>query len=260
MKFSKFLSEAISDGQYKTAISVEDALNLIKTKCKNMDIHRPFWRGMSGGKSDSYIFKGESGKRVSSNPKYGNYYTIIMDHFIKKQGSKYPLRSASIIAGNNANYTYTGIYGDRYAIFPLDTTIVGYIKAHDIWQILLEFPGSDTEYNLQEINKMLKDTSSDAIEISDASYEDFMRDIKKLFEMSEWSRSQNQDKFCELFEHNFDLVEKTFADIFKDHGDIYFFGHASDDNNIDDEYEVWIGGECIAIKESVYKKIMKELE
>lgn len=258
MKFKDFLNEKeYSNGQYKTEISLEDAIHIIKTKCKKVDIHKPFWRGMKGGGNDAYIFKGENGNRKSSDLDFGNYYTVILDHFIKKQNPRNPLRSASIICANTANYKHIKHFGNnRYAIFPYDTTIVGYVNGADIWQSEIKFPNG--EVGLYDFNGMLYKASTTKHSVRQDTFEHIVEDIQFIISMDEKDRNKYQNYIHKMFDGDPDNVEEYLKKLFDKDGPIYFFGDSSEDDSA--EREVWIGAECIAIKESVYKEILKELE
>lgn len=92
MKFAEFLNE--NESSYKEIINYNDAVELIKTHCKNMDFERPYWRG---NRDNSYAYKvdGSKGHRQSSDTQ--NYYTMLIDKFAV---AEQPLRSKSIICIN----------------------------------------------------------------------------------------------------------------------------------------------------------------
>ena len=75
MNFSTFLNEAVSDGNYKIKIDIENAKELLKKHCTDMDFNEPYWRGMRG-KTSAYILEGQLSERKSIDQT--NHYTVLI--------------------------------------------------------------------------------------------------------------------------------------------------------------------------------------
>lgn len=256
MKFIDFLNE--NTNSYKTKISIDKAKQLIKSHCKNIDLKRPLWRGMRDT-DDSFILQGENGSRVSITD--GNYHNVMIDHNIKSKSLNYPLRSKSIICITNNGRSDTLIFGpDHYAILPFDNTVIGVVPKPDILNVDLgirdinEFNsmlnavlfghkhnGKITFKNVNEIvdsiYKVVKDPSLSNAEKTSPSNFDFFNMFGKL----------DKDGILDKLESLFDLDDYGFKSI------------VSKDINYNSSNECWIGGKCIAIHESIYDVIIKEL-
>lgn len=253
MKFATFLLESsISNGQYKTPITEEKALELIKEHCSK--VKNPFYRGMKKQASQFYIFQGDKGSRLSSTHKEsGNYYNTLMDKFIQEKGANLPLRTKSIICANQANYNHIEHFGDqRFVVFPYDDTVIGYLPAFDIWYCKLKLGARLIGF--LDFNELLSNVGS----INSLDYDKLIDDIKRVI----------SDDY--VAPNGLALTSaKTLKSYFKD-GDVeeilrkafnevsFFFGDASKDDN--QEREVWIGGPCVAIELNTYYKLENEIK
>ena len=258
MKFAEFLIE--SENGYKTKIDLDKAKKLINDLCKNIDLHKPLWRGMRDDE-DAFILHGEKGNRISITD--GNYHTVIIDHNIKMNKLNYPLRSKSIICITNRGKSNTDIFGpERYAILPFDNTVIGVVPAPDILEVPITGYISLGAFN-ECINTVLFDRQhSDPItfnnigDIADAIFK-VVKDpsLSHAKEKSISSKSffkvfgeLDEDGIYDKLESLFDLKECGFKSI------------VSKDINYSKSNECWIGGGCIAIHEDIYDELIKELE
>lgn len=241
MKFKQFLNEKNEQKSYKTEIEEDQILEIFKTNCKNSDFDNPLWRGMRG-KSAGYIFQGDVGSRRSINS--SNHYTVLIDHFIDKEyGSKYPLRSASIVAASNNLKSMAGNFGpDIYAVFPYDDSIAGVLSKKDMWDIKFEYNG--VRLSPIRLNTMLADAG-----ITDSSFAAIESDLREYIKKED----SKEDRLYKVIGGD---VQKFLFDVYyRLIG--YEFMSSSKIANLSGDHEVWIGSKCLAIKESVYNKLKK---
>lgn len=257
MKFAEFLIE--SENGYKTKIDLDKAKKLINDLCKNIDLHKPLWRGMRDDE-ESFILHGERGNRISITN--GNYHNVIIDHNIKMNKLNYPLRSKSIICITNKGKSETTIFGDeRYAILPFDNTVIGLVPTSDILSVSIN--DANISYFNSSINEVLfKDEHTKKITFNNIG--DIVNAIYKVVKDPSLSHAKEESKeyvrFFKTFggldeDGIFDTLESLFnLDKCK------FKSIISKDINPDKSNECWIGGGCIAIHESVYDELIKDLE
>lgn len=180
MRFKDFLREA----KHRQDISVEKALELIQTECKDMNFLEPLWRGTQNAKEDAYLIQGELGGRSSANT--SNHYTVLMDHFLVPKG--FPAREKSIIVTTDKSYAQG--YGQIYAIFPFDGVPIGVCDAEDIWHLKIKI-GDSQERKINYWNDTFDDNG-----IPDYSYEDMVAGIKDALEDEE---DEAHDKMTDIF-------------------------------------------------------------
>lgn len=255
MKFQQFLIEGTSDGKYKTPITEDEAIELIKTKCTKVNVLEPFWRGMRKQTGSYFKFQGDSGNRLSATLKEsGNYYNTILDHYIQDENKNYPLRSKSIICANNANFNHTEHFGNqKFAIFPYDTTIIGYLPKFDIWLCKLQFGNKTIEF--LDFNELL----SNAGNINSLDYNELINGIKKVISKTFIPSNGLANKATATLRSYFENEDQVESILKKAFNDIdYFFGDASKDDHT--EREVWIGGPCIGIEFTKYFNMKGKLK
>lgn len=69
-----------------------------------------------------------------------NYYTMILDYLFRTKFPQFPLRSKSLIATTNKEYTRT--FGPTNLIIPFDDDKIGCANDDDIWSVRLNFTES----------------------------------------------------------------------------------------------------------------------
>lgn len=253
MKFAAFLLEStVSNGQYKTPITEEKALELIKENCSK--VKNPFYRGMKKQDSKFYIFQGDKGSRVSSTHKEsGNYYNTLMDKFIQEKGANLPLRTKSIICANQANYDHIENFGNQqFVVFPYDDTVIGYLPVFDIWHCKLNLGTRPIEF--LDFNELLSDVDG----INSLDYDKLINDIKLVISddyIAPNGLARTSSKILKSYFKDGD-VEDILRKAFNEIG--FFFGDASKDD--DQEREVWIGGPCVAIELNTYYKLKNKIK
>ena len=247
MNFSDFLMTE-SESTYKTDISLEDALELIKTKCNDTNMKNPLVRGMRGT-NDAYIFEGQKGNRRSITRT--NFNTVILDEIIKELNPKYPLRSSSVICTTMEDIDSTERFGDNiYVIFPYDDTIIGYLtKSMDL---------NYTKFNANNkthSNAMLR-AYIHKLDIDDTSFPKIVKDIEKVLSPKYETDDDRALKFMVDVFGDDTKIEQKLRDIYDPSNIGYAFGNMKEvQSKLDGE--CWIGGKCIAIHYDVWKDQLK---
>lgn len=274
MKYKTFLLETtkhtLDEPSYKTKISEDDAIKLIKEHCKNVDVNKPLFRGMNRG-DDFCVIEGQKGGRKSKNTT--NHYTLIIDEQLKNKFSHAPLRSKSLICSNNLSYTSS--FGNAtYALFPYDDVEIGKCEYQDLWDTNIfftrEFRGSIDFINIM-LNEVIKNP---------ASYGEIVKAIAKVLDNPDFEDSGDD-------EDGRVLVYKAFKDIWEDwddgdewedvdkesvvegvleqaydpeHGLNMEFGTYKEleIDELDSNHEFWFGGKCVAIMVQEYKSLLKD--
>ncbi len=146
--FKEFLVEtAVKQKPKYRRLSMEEAIKLLKTKCKNnlwmVEENTPLYRGdypSQAGMPDFdrtrpnvYVVDTASAERKSTNTE--NFYTEIFDTHPKMKA--FPKRSRSFIC---STYRQTAVgYGTLFAIIPFDDAKVAFVGAGDMWDIGYKF-------------------------------------------------------------------------------------------------------------------------
>ncbi len=239
------LKELLNEARHREDISIEKAIELIRANCKDAlkNVENPMWRGFRG-REDAYLIQADLGERASKNT--SNYYTIILDKFLPKQG--YPKRSKSIICGNNKNLDYAEGYGAVYALFPYDGVPIGICHERDIWETKRFVIGdAPRARSIEDWNSVFERSA-----LSDDTYENFKEDIIKHMDIHPGSeieqifkRPENIDMYLEAAYSpgslNFDLTTTAMMDQYEDK-----------------DRECWLGGKCVAIQYGTWKKTSKK--
>lgn len=237
MDFLTFLNES----SYRTTITQAEAIELVKKHCSHIDKDNYIIRG-ANNTGQYYIFEGQKGNRESRNKdSNGNYYTVMIDHFIKKTKSNLPLRSASIICTNISNKRQAKIFGDNmYVILPYDDTIIGCVNKPDIWMTKTSI--GDDFGDLEQYNTLFLECNIDS-----SSYESIVRDIKHIIENINDNSSSQEEFVAELFKHDVNNVEKYLSYTY-DPKQLNFTTIKSNEiSKIHSKCEFWIGGPCVAV-------------
>lgn len=146
--FKEFLVEtAVKQKPKYRRLSMEEAIKLLKTKCKkslwmieeNMPLYRGDYPSQAGmpdfdhRRPNVYTVDTTSTERKSTNTE--NFYTEIFDTHPKMKA--FPKRSRSFIC---STYRQTAAgYGTLFAIIPFDDAKVAFVGAGDMWDIGYKF-------------------------------------------------------------------------------------------------------------------------
>lgn len=245
MNFLEFLNEST----YKKDIDQEEAIKYIKEKCSL----NYFYRGMSGN-NDFYILDGSARQRKSISDT-GNYHNIIIDVNIFEKNRNYPRRSNSIICATQANKTWAKEFGELYVIFPFKNIVCGYTKEYDLIKNYPVIGRNEYRYHFDHIAEIFKDA-----DITDADFDDMVAEL----ESKKRSLSKEVDDGYELSEEDaklYDVLDSIDGSIEDELLNAYSLKNMKIDfvkcENIDNTqmYELWFSDNCIAIKESTFRKI-----
>lgn len=249
--FTEFLAESEEQVSYKQKLDSSDPkkiIDMIKSNCFNMNIKKPYWRGMKSS-GDCLLIDGSKGQRKSNDTT--NYYTMLIDHFAKKDQ---PLRTKSLICETNAGKNYAKRYadmhmGDLYAVYPYDNADIGFVGKQDIWDVEVNINGD--KLRTVKWNDQFK-----AAGLDESSYDSFIASIKKIFDKPEADRSQKETQIYMTFGRKFENVEKHLENAYSADKLKFKIGSTA---TIDGskESEVWISGNCIFVKYDFWKEHMK---
>lgn len=259
MKYKDFLIvEAVSDGQYKTTITIDEAKDLLKSKCSNANFNKPLFRGMRG-KTQSYILQGDRSSRKSLS-KEGVFYTLVFNEVIKKENANYPLRTNSIIC--STNYEYAKRFGSEvYMIFPYNDTIIAKVDRQDIFDVSTHL-GKGRDRTMIQLSNFFKIPThiDDFDEMVAYIKKEFDADLEINAAISEVLKKMGMNPKPSEYEYFFDSTDNIEEVIMKafelDKIGLKFIKN----NNIDNSKsnEAWLSKECIAIHEDIYNKLIDE--
>ena len=180
MNFKEFLIESPLPRSKSKSISKKQAIELVRTRCKNaIKIEYPvIVRGMDVNDSN-YLFTTPSlFERRSANTT--NEYTLMIDN--SPEWKNYPKRSESLICGTVANVGYAEGFGDIYIVLPIDNwpTKIGVCSKFDLWQSFKHFTGTK---GLDNLNYQIRLAIGEAINDDDVpdypTWEEFKELCKK---------------------------------------------------------------------------------
>jgi len=274
MKYKEFLIE--NNDSYKTNLSLEDAIKLIKENC---DVTNFLYRGYKSSQKYLHIDSNKS-ERKSANT--SNHYTVLIDTFLE---DKFPLRSKSIICTNDIEKAKG--YGYVYVVLPYKNAKVASVGDPDIW---------DKEVKIGTMNLPIYTYNHifESLGISSESYKLFMKGLKEvvykmrktLIELAE--SDDEHDVFMYVKKMNIDIDTDYFDggkkkikveddvslyvlfSMFGLYDDIYTIiedAYSSDNlgfelitkkpkSNYKNEY--WIGGQSIMVLEHYWNEFLKE--
>lgn len=245
MKFIEFLTEK-TESPYKTKqLSDEEILEVFKKNCSNMKFDRPLWRGMRGD-SDGYILQGEKGERKSINT--SNHYTVAIDHFIKEYGKPdWPLRSKSVICASYKNQDHAQSFGnDLYAIFPFDDVNCGVTPEDDIWAVKFRY---SERYSMTTLNDDYREHG-----IKSDSYPELVKGLNNFLK----DESNSKEKLYSFFKEHEDKLEDFLKEIYFDNIGFEYMNSLGL-NKLSDKREVWLSGQCLAVKYKTWLKLLNSV-
>lgn len=163
--FKEFLVEtAVKQNPKYRRLSMEEALKLLKTKCKKslwmVEENKPIYRGEAkirtiSGEANSYTVDTSATERMSTNT--NNIYTEIFDSHPKMKS--FPKRSRSFIASTSKSKAFEFANRDGlFSIVPFDTAKIGVVGKRDIWDVGKKVEIFNREFDaLSESNRMLEE-------------------------------------------------------------------------------------------------------
>jgi len=240
-KFLKYIAESRTQ-----SIDENEADALIIKHCKNnykfLKGNVILYRGVDNTSEYGYIDSNKGTPRMSRGTL--NYITLLMDNL--PSWKSYPKRSHGVICStieSSASYYGTTLY----RVIPYDNSKVGVCSSNDMWS---SFDSkTDIVYTTTAANSLLsKLFHTYKIRVDDSNWNSFKSGLSKL----------NQNDILEAFGTSYPLTRFLFkkdTDIiehFNEFFDPKSNGFTMGINNIDDDKEVWVQGECILIRDDVY--------
>lgn len=297
MKFIDFLNEKknetdITKESHKTVLTKEKAIELIKSKC---DVKNYLYRGYKSG-GDYLMFDGSKGSRVS--PDSSNHHNIILDHIISNEYNEFSLRSKSTICTTDKGYAdnYGEVYR-VFPFKDIDVSVMGdsdiFDKRVEIgnasysingWNNIFDNMNLDNKsYNsfINGFKKYWDNMSSEFIDNLDEYFklikktDDYdLQDVIKVAEEEihdEFYGNQsiliNSDNFDNdigyllytIFMYQTDNINRIIENAYDPYELNMEVINVSDISKIKGSQEVWFSGKCVAIKESLWDEIKKDL-
>ncbi len=293
MKYKDFIRESKEETDqtkesHKTVLTKEKAIELIKSKC---DINNYLYRGYKSG-GDYLMFDGSKGNRVSRDS--SNHHNIILDHLFQQDYNEFALRSKSTICTTDRGYASN--FGDVYRIFPFienDISIMGgsdmFIKNIELgnasyivngWNRIFENLGVDNKSFstfISDLTKYWDKASVKFIKYLDDHFGDTDYDVSDVIKLAkdkvgrEYFNSHqtflNKGNFphnvCYLLYTIFMYADGNLKHQIEKAYDPYVLGmdtiKVNEISKIKGDQEVWFSGKCVAIKESLWREIEKDL-
>lgn len=259
MKYKTYINE-MKNLDFIERVDIDAAKKLLKDKCVKMDFDVPLWRGMR----DSGDYLVMDGSKVARQSRDGNnLHTIAFKDTFK--GTKLPMRDNSIVAiGNEGHLIASGYSENLYAIFPFDDVTLGFVRDTDI----LWIDNDEYDVDLDAINRTLSKVFSIDQNKKLKDLEELKQVLSKYKGFDFDSVDYNRDN-----SHFYKTVDEDISSLDVVNGDtllkmILKYYNPRDFNlgidtkrnpkYIDSEYEMWFSGKCIAIKESLWRKMKEE--
>jgi len=240
--------EKVSYKQKLDSSDPEVIIKMIEKNCTNMDIKKPYWRGMKES-GDCLLIDGSKGHRKSADT--SNFYTMLLDHFAKKGQ---PLRSKSLICETNAGKSYAQGYANAYgsimyAVYPFNNAEIGFVGTEDIWDIEVKI--GNKVHRIDIWNDVFR-----SAKLSDSSYKDFIDSIKRMFDKDMKELSVSEKAIYSAFDEEVSNVESYLAKSYSIDTLNFKIGTTTNiDNN--KKSEVWISGKCIFVSHDFWEKHLK---
>jgi hypothetical protein len=137
MKINDIIFEYNIKAPLKKELTFDEALAFIKKNCnqayQNFGKNTLFRGSKNLDPNKCYYLDYSKGKRKSQQ--VSNHYTILMDE--SPYYKNYPKRRSSIICTTNISQTTN--YGETFAIYPIDNTVIAVCPEYDIWYTRLAY-------------------------------------------------------------------------------------------------------------------------
>jgi len=258
MKFKSYLIESgIMDREYDKSrtqsIDKDQAIELINKNCKAnftklSSRKRGIYRGIYPFKSAfGYVNTNKGTPRKSANTL--NYITLLMDNL--PSWKDYPERSRSIIC--STEYDTSDAYGNVYRVIPYNNANIGICPQYDIWDSFMYIKPLNRFNHM--FNMLLNEYNLNA---DDDDWNTFKRSLIELDKEydSDYVMNKSDNKYT--YQRDEAILNMIFneKDIIKNFDNILnpkVKDFEMGINNLNDNVEVWIQGECILINESLFK-------
>lgn len=241
MKYKDFKFVLLNENSDATRLTKLSFMNAIKTyneKC--IHVNQMIYRGSNGNYTNYSILTGNVGTRRSVET--SNYYTMIFDELIEEKNKNYPLRSKSIICSTSKEYSSD--FGDVYVIIPFKDVVVGVVNSMDIWDSTIK------SLSIKEWNDIY-----DKHNISDDSIDKMAKDILDIDDHS-FNEKFGGVSLSQLYNKEKDIAEQIKSQYSLDKLGFEFVKN-EDINDIGNRSEVWIGDQCLCIKEDEYEQFIE---
>lgn len=256
MKYKDFITESKSES-YKTKITKEEIVSLIKQNCKTIDIEKPLYRSVRKEDHEYILFEGRKGSRVSISS--GNHLNLIYDEVVKQHDPKLPLRTNSVITSNNMKDSKA--FGEHtYVVLPYDNTVLA--MAYDF-----DFIKNEINVSGQRIHTMRLHAPMAEIVVNPSSYKEMISELLKELKTGEsvsakfLQRVFKAELKKEPDEFTADDLNEFFMREFSIENQKYKFGSYSKlgiSKMTSERHEIWMADKCVAIKVDLWDEI-KEL-
>lgn len=267
--FKQFLLEAsVGEGIKYTELTEDEVIEELRKHCsKSLKLGAQFWRGLTDKAPRNYSIADLSlTERRSENTT--NFYTIILDNHPEMK--KFPKRSKSLIFTSSASIAHG--YGDVYAVFPYDTSMLGECPKSDMWSTQVSISDS-VSTRIESLNyfwtAFFSAVGVRSAEVTFASFETADQKLKgddpeylgalKIF--LDRLKSDFDYRFTELdYKKLESKLKKNFLDtVFEMYSLEYTnFQLVKPYTEADNNREYWCSGKVILIKQSLVDDILEK--
>ncbi len=250
MRANEFLIEAVVTPYEHETLTINTAVEMLNNYCSQSIamLNSPIWRGMSNHKQDIFTLRPETGLRKSENTT--NQYTEILSNSPYMRG--WPRRDKSIICSTGLSYAsgyagYTAGVGtsETYAIFPYDNVEIAVCPGEDMWDTKVTIPLLKMRFGIEELNDVLNRHNLYG------TYEEMVR------QLNDPTSDQYEDVASELEINPPDLMPAILKAMTPEALGFKLMSIQEFAANPPHNKECWIGGPCVAMKESLWQKFRK---
>jgi hypothetical protein len=267
--FKTFINEAADNILRKpsyNSIQVKEAIKLLNARCKDalwmLTENKPLYRG--DDEAEKPVHKTgfatvDPSKTVRKSQNTKNYYTLIFDnHPDMKQ---YPKRSRSFIA--TTEIENASGYGDNaFVLIPYDGVKIGVVAAGDMWSHRISLFDDEFGDRIEAVNSSFSRIPELKLATSWKDWEQFDKKLKH----NDINAIKNFENAFGGFEDEEAIAFKRYyngflKEVFRAYSP-YVLGFTCQttktlNHNLDSE--VWVGGPCMLISESMWKKMIEAL-
>lgn len=255
--FRQFLADAaVSKTPNYSALEVEEAIQLLNSKCKNalwmLKEDAAIYR--SDISSEPRLALGQHGfatvdtsatERKSENT--SNYYTVILDNIPSRKD--FPKRSRSFIASMDSRRALEFARHDinnLFIIIPFDTAKIGCVNKWDVWETYVSMFG--VRRQLPDVNNVFARLGLSA---DWTSFEEFDAKLKAKDKgaLAAFDKIFGKDDLPVSF---LDSIDASFSPAATGHR---AYTTATLPHNVSGE--VWVSGECVLITTGMWLRLSK---
>lgn len=223
------LEELFEQRTFKSSeTSVTRAIDILNKSCKDalwmLDRNTPIWRGDMDAFSKTGFRVADPTKTERTSANTQNFYTLIFDNHPEMKN--WPKRSRSFIA-SFGDKSISRVYGDLVAVIPFDGVKIGWVGDKDIWfkNVTLFGKQGISDMNDEFDNKGFSDENWEKFKADAERYKaGFLNRIFAAYSPKKLGFKQ--------------LTSKTLS-------------------SMSGKSEVWVGGECVLIKEDIWNKMVE---